>query len=1047
MDAERLRKIEEIYHAVLEIEAAGRGPFIEKVCGTDENLRREVESLLAVSKDSDQFLNSPPESLIARMIAEENKPTGFSGTKIGRYEIKKLLGKGGMGEVFLAKDADLERLVAIKILPPDFSNDSRRVTRFIREAKAASALNHPNILTIYEIGQFQNLRFIVTEYIEGHTLREKMTRETFDVPEILDIAAQIAAALSAAHSAGIVHRDIKPENLILRGDGLVKVLDFGLAKMSSPDRADALEVDKNEAPTRKPDLTKPGMIMGTTSYMSPEQIRGQADIDARADIWSLGVVTFEMLARRVPFAGETVSDIIASILKADAPHLSKCVDNCPAELERIVTKSLQKKRENRYQNVKDLALDLRYLKRDLEFSSEFIRSTNEAAGNLTGQGLKHTTAVEPAGRFSPNLAILISLAAVLLIGGGWWFFSGNNKTPEPAEAATFKTVEVANWSSTPGESYSLGKFSPDGKMIAFASTKTGGLNIWIKQTTSGEAVQITKDEFHNDQPIWSPNGEELAFFSTRGNQTGIWRMPVLGGSPKFVANIDDGSSLLRLWSKNNLIYYESENDLYAIDVNSGKSKQTTDFAAQNSAVQSMSISPDEQRIAYVTVEGETYNVWTKKLSDEPPKKLLSANSEIKNTIFHADNQRIFYSTSVDGTFQIFVTDINASPPKQITSGERDSLALDVSADGAKVLYGSAKEDSDIWSFNLKDGKESAIASEIDSELWANVSPDGKLIAYQSIKNLNQANNLFIGNILTKKLNSQEPPVQLIAKAFSPVWSPDGQNIAFMIYGENNKFQIFTIPSFNGGQKRLVADEITSPAYSILPYNHFQESDFSWSPDNSKIAYLSKRGGQYNIWLVNADGSNNTQLTANNDSKLYLYCPLWSPDGKQIAYTTKTGNSTKKPTYSIWIIDTEKKDLRMMTQQKTFFRLIEWMQTGKEILLVSTEESETNASPMTVSLFRLNTETNEMREIVKLNETYLYNIRLSPDKKNIAFAAHRDGEDNIWLIPAAGGTAKKLTGNHDARLYFSTLAWSPDNTAIFFGKQSRYSLLSMISNFK
>ncbi|MDQ3130225.1 MAG: serine/threonine-protein kinase [Acidobacteriota bacterium] len=1047
MEVERLKQIEDIYHAALEIPPDKRESFFKEFCGADEKLRREVESLLAFDKTFDDFIDTPPESLAAEMFAEQKKETNFIGSEIGRYKIKKLLGEGGMGKVYLAEDTELERLVALKTLPADFSNDQTRVRRFIREAKAVSALNHPNILTIYEIGNFQNLHFIATEYIKGETLRQRQIREPLNLREILDIAAQIAAALAAAHSAGIIHRDIKPENIMLRDDGFAKVLDFGLAKLTEKHPT---TIKDFEAPTRKLDLTNPGTIIGTASYMSPEQVRGRADIDARTDIWSLGVVIFEILTGRVPFAGETVSDVIASILKTDAPHLSKCVADCPGELERIVTKALQKNREERYQVVKDLALDLKSLQRELEFSAELDRVTDSAEQNLnlTAEMPRQvvTTVVTDTGkRFSAFNVLSILVFAAFIFGGAWWFF-GRNDRSQTIDAASLKTSEIVNWTSTPGESYSVGSFSPDGKMIAFTSTKTGGRNVWIKQTASGEAVQITKDRFNNEQPIWSPSGDELAFFTTRGNQAGIWRIPILGGSPKMIAAVEDGSSVLRFWSKKDLIYYESNHDIYAIDVNSGQTKRVTDFDSNAVKADSISISPDEQRIAYSTVEGEEWSIWTKPLNADAPKKLLSTPNEIRNTVFHTDNQRIFYSALVGDVFQMFITDINAAPPKQITFAERDCFVLDVSADGAKILYGSAKEESDIWSVNLKDGKESIVASDIDSELWANVSPDGNTIAYQSIKNLSQGNRISKGAILIKKLNSDESPVQLVAEGFLPVWSPDGQTIAYT-YFIHNKFQLSTIRAADGGQKHLAADDIAAAGNTILPYNRLQANYFSWSPDNTKIVYPSKRSGQSNIWIVSANGSNDTQLTDNNDTKLSFYCPLWSPDGKRIAFTSKIINSAGKPAYGVWIIDTETKNSRMMTQQRTFLRLINWTQSGKELLLASTQDSESSGLQTEVLLLRLETETGKTQQISVLKDAYLYNVHLAPDSKNIAFAARREGIDNLWLIPAAGGAEKKLTNNNDSRLYFSSLAWSPDNNSIFFGKQSRYSLLSMLTNFK
>ena len=1046
MDAERLKRIEEIYHAALEIAPAGRDEFFKERCGADENLRREVESLLAFEKTADKLIDRSPESLAAEMFSEEENQASFIGKEIGRYKIRKLLGEGGMGKVFLAEDAELERLVALKILPADFAGREDRVRRFIREAKAISALNHPNILTIFEIGNTGDTRFIATEYIEGETLRERQMREKLDLREILDIAAQTAAALAAAHSAGIIHRDIKPENIMLRRDGFVKILDFGLAKLSTPPSlAGDLDPDALESPTKQLDLTNPGAIMGTTSYMSPEQIRGRADIDARTDIWSLGVVIFEMTTGRVPFTGESMGDVIASILKTDAPHLSKSVSDCPGELDRIVDKCLHKKRDERYQVIKDLALDLKALKRGLEFSAEYDRVTDGAERNLTTEIPKQVTTVENARRFSAGSLLMILLSAGLLLGGVWWFFGGINKVTETPDAASLKTAEIVSWAASPGEFYSTGTFSPDGKMVAFTSTRGGAKNIWIKQTTSGEAIQITKDEFENESPIWSPDGERLAFFSLRGKERNLWQMPKFGGSPKLIGSVEDNSAELKFWSKRDLIYYKSKDNIFAIDANSGQTRQITDLDPNTVNAESISLSFDEKQIAYTTIEDKKWSIWAKNLTGDAPKKLFSSEAEIKNTVWHFDNQRIFYSSPVDGPFQNFVTDVNAAPPKQITFAERDNFVLDVSSEGGKILYGSAKEESDIWGVNLKEAKEFIVASDINSELWAAPAPDGKSIAYQSIKNLSQGNKLSSGAILTKRLNTDEPPTEVVANGFLPVFSPDGQQIAFMQLS-GNQYHIETIKAAGGGQKRLTADGAVSVNFSILPYNRLQTSYISWSPDGSKIAYVSSRNGQYNIRLANADGSNDAQLTESADSNLFFHCPLWSPDGKRIAFTSKTRGA--KPTYSVLVIDVETKNSKTVTQQQTFYRLISWLPAGNKLVTASIAGYEGSAgAPSEVSLFEVEIESGKTSEIAVLKDAYMANIQMSPDKKAIAFAAHREGKDDLWLIPAAGGAERKLTNNNDSRLYFSSLAWSPDSSSIFFGKQSRYSLLSMLTNFK
>jgi len=304
-----------------------------------------------------------------------------SGTILGRYEIRSQLGAGGMGEVYLAQDTKLERTVALKILPAEVAADRNRMNRFVQEAKAASALNHPNIITIFEIEQVDSVSFIATEFIDGETLRERLRSEPMKLGEVLDVAIQSGSALSAAHAASIVHRDIKPENIMLRRDGIVKVLDFGLAKLSEPRPAriaGGFKID-TEAPTRVAVHTEPGAVMGTAFYMSPEQARG-LEVDVGTDIFSLGVVIYEMVGGRLPFVGSNQNEIVASILSdKEAPPLARYAQEVPAELERIVAKALRKSRDERYQTVKDLLLDLKTLKQELEFQAKLERSAPSRA--------------------------------------------------------------------------------------------------------------------------------------------------------------------------------------------------------------------------------------------------------------------------------------------------------------------------------------------------------------------------------------------------------------------------------------------------------------------------------------------------------------------------------------------------------------------------------------------------------------------------------------------------------------------------------------------
>ncbi len=1054
MSPERLKKVEEIYHAVLELAPDKRQSFLRESCAEDTELRREIDSLLSFENTFDALIDSPPKSLAAELFAVETETADITGSRINQYKILRLLGAGGMGAVYLAEDTKLERKVALKLLPEEFARDPHRLERFVREAKSASALNHPNILTVHEIGVIDARHFIITEFIDGRTLNEYVREEQPSLAKVLEIAAQIASALAAAHEAGIIHRDLKPDNVMVRNDGIVKILDFGIAKLISDFGSRNSDLPNLESETLiqpeqtnpkseipNPKSTLPGMVIGTPQYMSPEQARGQK-IDFRSDIFSFGAVLYEIVCGQPPFTGATQMDIIGSVLRDEPAPVGASLPGIPGEFERIVEKALRKDRDARYQHVKDLLIDLNDFRRTLDADTKLIHRTDS-------EGARKTAETAGTGFGAPRRSLLVYAAVFIVLAGGlalgvWLFRPLPAATVNQAETP-LKSAEIISWASTPGEFYSTGAFSPDGKMIAFASTKTGGKNVWIKQVGEGEALQITKDEFGNEQPVWSPGGEEVAFFSARGNQTGVWRIPILGGSPKFVATVEDGSALLRCWSKSGSIYYESNQDIYAIDAATGETRQVTDFGTRAVQAFSISVSPDEQQVAYTTNEGERYALWTKKINEGEPRKLLTLDAEIKNTAWHTDNQRIFYSALADGSFQIFMTDANAAAPRQISFGERDAFVLDVSPDGTKILYGSAKEESDLWSVNVRDSNESIVASDIDSELWASAAPDGKSIVYQSIKNLSQGNNLFNGKILTKKLNSGEQPAEIAPDGYLPVWSPDGQTIAFMeVSGARHRIQTIRAGS---GQKHLAADGVVPINNSLLPYNRLQAKDFSFSPDSRKIAYVSKRSGQYNIWLTGADGADNLQLTANDDAKLFLYCPLFSPDGTRVAYTSRTGNRAGKPTFSVQLIDTETKTSRTLTQQNAFFRLLGWEQNGTRLYLAATDGSETTGVQEEVAIRQLDVETGRTAPVAALKDTYPANIQLSADGRTIAFAAHREGKDNIWTIPTGGGEAKRLTNNNDSRLYFSSLAWSPDGSSIFFGKQLRYSLLSMLTNFK
>lgn len=423
MNSERWQKVKGIFDAAVELAPNERTGFLDESCGTDDELRSDVESLLAASDDADSFMESPAIGEVADVMPQRGNLE--AGKMFGHYEIIRLIGEGGMGDVYLAKDNKLDRQVAVKVLNAEYSRHDSNLQRFLQEAKAASGLNHPNILVIHEIGESETSKYIVSEFIEGETLREVIERSPLNLSETLDISLQTANALVAAHAAKIVHRDIKPENIIIRPDGFVKILDFGLAKLVERKAfgSDASVTDQNR--------TAKGIILGTVNYMSPEQAKGE-EIDERTDIFSFGAVVYEMIAGKAPFKGDSMSESFANLMNTEPLPLSRFSEGVPEELQRIVTKALRKKKGERYQTMKDLLEDLKNLRENLKFDERLEKSHSskgETAFSETTTGdVRDVTAetLDFTGQIKQRKPIAVAVISVLLIGVigfGYYFWS------------------------------------------------------------------------------------------------------------------------------------------------------------------------------------------------------------------------------------------------------------------------------------------------------------------------------------------------------------------------------------------------------------------------------------------------------------------------------------------------------------------------------------------------------------------------------------------------------------------------------------------------
>ncbi|MEK7723173.1 MAG: protein kinase [Acidobacteriota bacterium] len=623
MNQENWNQAKEIFYAALQKNTDEREKYLAQACVGDPQLLSDVKTLLASYKS--EFLEEPINNFQSENDTEQFSPTSQfqNGDKINHYTIIQTLGKGGMGEVYLAKDNKLERLVAVKVLHKGAGKKAAK--RLLREARSAAKLNHPNICSIYEVGETDNFPFIVMQFVEGETLDKLIRRNALTANQSIEFVKQIADALEEAHSHNLAHRDIKPANIIIDSKQQVKVLDFSLAKKV------ILEADGFSESM----LSEFGMVAGTIAYMSPEQARGH-EIDSRTDIWSLGVLFYEMLTGTLPFSGDSKSDIIASILTKDPPKLSLTFSNISTEFDEIIKKALQKDKNLRYSSIKEFSANLEQLTQDSHnFTKDSLSEVNDKTTALFRADLvskdslqSPTSEINQATYKSEKLSIfqttsnkinwqwLIPSALIvsIMIGGFYWIFNVNKSASIQGFSAEsrnqWQVSTLISMKRKPIGDLSEFKFSPDGKLFSFLILGEETNDIYIKQVDQSEPKKITDGKAINHTPIWSPDGQKIAFVSNRENKNAIWSIPYLGGTPILLTTIEINriNFKLKKWSNDNKrIYFETSGQLKTIELESGRIediklpdiKNTEDFA----------VSYDEKTIAFAVAEGGNKNIW------------------------------------------------------------------------------------------------------------------------------------------------------------------------------------------------------------------------------------------------------------------------------------------------------------------------------------------------------------------------------------------------------------------------------------------------------
>jgi len=763
----------------------------------------------------------------------------MTGKKTSKYKILEELGRGGMGVVYKAKDNHLDRFVALKFLPYHFSSDEQRRIRFLHEAKVTSTLDHPNIGTIYDYAETDDGQmFIAMANYDGETLKDRLKNGPLDIVIIIDIAIQIAKGLSRAHEAGIIHRDIKPANIIITEREEVKILDFGLAKISGDSR-----------------ITKNSLTPGTISYMSPEQVMGES-VDFRSDIWSLGVIIYEMITGNLPFKGDYDQAVTYSILKKKPEPITRYRPGVSKEFVNILTKCLEKKQSERYQSVDNLLVDLELLKQGTLDTPKKRRVKFEYK-KLPGK----------ARAFWPIL--LASILFMVTIG----IYSYRLFLKESPD----KIMTEIPFTSLNGLEYTPA-FSPDAKQIAYYWKENDATEpkIFIKTIATGETQRLTDQPGEERYPAWTPDGQNISF----AREENIYIKSALGvGSEKLICS--ENSKGEHCWSPDSkwLVFSESDinnnDNLCLLSVETGEKRSLTSNSKKIRWEVDIlpAFSPDGKKIAFYRSLGfERGDIYTIIVDGNKIDQLTFDDKDIQGLTWTSDSREIVFSSKRSGDFRLWRIPASGGTPTMLTTGLKAAYPT-ISLDGKKLAYSELRIEQNIWrikipnSPNQKPVPEKIIASSKIEDFFQ-ISPDGKRIAFNSTRSGSYQSWLCDsdGQNIVQLTNLDDG-------SYTPCWSPDGKWITFSSK-PNHNYDIFVI-SINGGTPKRIT---TNPSHDIFPY---------WSEDGNWIYFSSNRSGTHHIWKIPINGGTAIQMTKDGARRGFE-----SADSKWLYYR-------QKPKGTIW----------------------------------------------------------------------------------------------------------------------------------------------------
>ena len=964
--------LKEIFHAALALAPEARHAYLDRACDGDASLRQAVESLLK-SHEGGNVLDTPVYQAAAQIIS--HKRTFESGEMAAHYQIVSLLGEGGMGKVYLAEDIKLQRRVSLKFLSDSFTGNSSNMHRFEQEARAASALNHPNILTIHEIAESDGHRFIVSEFIEGETLRERMATGALSIGEALNIAEQVAFGLVAAHHKGIIHRDIKPENLMLRRDGIVKILDFGLAKLSAPNHDENFDQSG-------PANTTGGLVMGTVTYMSPEQIRG-LPIDPRTDIWSLGIVIYEMIVGRTPFSGALKPDVIVSVLHDDPPPLSLGSQATSKAFEHFTNKALNKDREARYQTATEVLSALRELKQELRSglelrhthanvfietqSADYHKQASQKPVNSTAATKRFSTLINARSR----LRNAVLAAAVLLV-----FLTGLALTVyrfTPGRLAAIKHFPFAKISLT--SLTNTGRItdpviSHDGKYIAYVEEDGGRRKILLRQVSAGGYVQIVPptNVFYYGL-TFSKDGEHVYYIAKEHNNSigTLYEVPVLGGPARRVIADVDGPVSISPDGKQLTFVRGSSTGVRALMLANIDGTQEKTIAARR-GIDSFSYggpswSPDGKTIACgagsADATGRYMTIVTVAIADGTVKELSPQRwGNIGQVTWTPDGSGVIFTAkdlAKQSTSQLWYLSNPEGQAQRITNDLDDYNGVSLAADGSSLVTAQTQTIASLW-----------------------VTPDGSLSRATQIS------------------SGKHEGFEGTFNRF--VWTTDDR-ILFSSEAKG-KLGIFVMNADGSNVRQLTAD----PGFNTAP---------SLSPDGKLIAFVSDRNGPKQVWRMEIDGSNQRQLTSGPDDTW----PQFSADGHWVIYQSNINGQR-----TIWRVPATGGEPVQITLKPSACPVL-----SPDGRFISCYYRTDTKAPWKWAIISITG--GEPVKLVDVPATVvlLSPMRWMPDGRALAYIDNRQGVSNIWSLPLDGSRSVPLTNFTRERIFW--FDWSRDGSLL------------------